>query len=117
MRVTLLREALVYFFLQKSVPIQPKTSNSLPKFCQPTLRLEPSDVVEAEHGIVLQSSGLRESAGLPLHAEAVADHEVVLEMGDMSLARARVVLGVGGALELVSSLHVKYEASQSSFFE
>ena len=32
--VTLLREALVYFFLQKSVPIQPKTSNILPKFCQ-----------------------------------------------------------------------------------
>ena len=24
-------------FLQKSVPIQPKTSNILPKFCQPTL--------------------------------------------------------------------------------
>ena len=24
-------------FLQKSEPIQPKTSNSLPKFCQPTL--------------------------------------------------------------------------------
>ena len=25
------------FYLQKSVPIQPKTSNILPKFCQPTL--------------------------------------------------------------------------------
>ena len=35
--VTLLREALVYFYLQKLVPIQPKTSNILPKFCQPTL--------------------------------------------------------------------------------
>ena len=26
-----------HIFLQKSVPIQPKTSNILPKFCQPTL--------------------------------------------------------------------------------
>ena len=26
-----------FFFLQKSEPIQPKTSNILPKFCQPTL--------------------------------------------------------------------------------
>ena len=28
-----------HIFLQKSEPIQPKTSNILPKFCQPTLRL------------------------------------------------------------------------------
>ena len=26
-----------HIFLQKSEPIQPKTSNNLPKFCQPTL--------------------------------------------------------------------------------
>ena len=26
-----------HIYLQKSVPIQPKTSNMLPKFCQPTL--------------------------------------------------------------------------------
>ena len=26
-----------HIFLQKSEPIQPKTSNTLPKFCQPTL--------------------------------------------------------------------------------
>ena len=26
-----------HIFLQKSEPIQPKTSNILPKFCQPTL--------------------------------------------------------------------------------
>ena len=32
--VTLLREALVYFYLQKLVPIQPKTSNILPKICE-----------------------------------------------------------------------------------
>ena len=37
MCVTLLREALVYFYLQRSVPIQPKTSNNLPKFCQSTV--------------------------------------------------------------------------------
>ena len=43
--VTLLREALVYFYLQKSVPIQPKTSNILPKFCQPTLRPRVCDEV------------------------------------------------------------------------
>ena len=33
-----------HIFLQKSVPIQPKTSNILPKFCQPTL----SDVAASE---------------------------------------------------------------------
>ena len=32
--VTLLREALVYFYFQKSVPIQPKSSNILPKFAK-----------------------------------------------------------------------------------
>ena len=32
-----------HIFLQKSEPIQPKTSNILPKFCQPTL----SDVAAA----------------------------------------------------------------------
>ena len=36
------------FYLQKSVPIQPKTSNILPKFCQPTL----SDVSASERGIL-----------------------------------------------------------------
>ena len=34
-------------FLQKSEPIQPKTSNILPKFCQPTL----SDVSASELGV------------------------------------------------------------------
>ena len=33
-----------HIFLQKSEPIQPKTSNILPKFCQPTL----SDVSASE---------------------------------------------------------------------
>ena len=33
-----------HIFLQKSEPIQPKTSNILPKFCQPTL----SDVAAVE---------------------------------------------------------------------
>ena len=35
-----------HIFLQKSEPIQPKTSNILPKFCQPTL----SDVSASERG-------------------------------------------------------------------
>ena len=32
--VTLLREALVYFYLQRSAPIQLKTSENLPNICQ-----------------------------------------------------------------------------------
>ena len=31
-----------HIFLQKSEPIQPKTSNILPKFCQPTLSDAPA---------------------------------------------------------------------------
>ena len=34
--------------LQKSVPIQPKTSNILPKFCQPTLSGVPAGVARVE---------------------------------------------------------------------
>ena len=37
-----------HIFLQKSVPIQPKTSNILPKFCQPTLSDVSADGPEAE---------------------------------------------------------------------
>ena len=52
-----------HIFLQKSEPIQPKTSNILPKFCQPTL----SDVAAADGAAVLE--GLRVvavRAGLPV---------------------------------------------------
>ena len=42
-----------HIFLQKSVPIQPKTSNILPKFCQPTL----SDAaIRVQKGAELQAS-------------------------------------------------------------
>ena len=48
-------------FLQRSVPIQPKTSNILPKFCQPTL----SDV-SAGKGAAAGGAGVRRGLRLPL---------------------------------------------------
>ena len=48
-----------HIYLQKSEPIQPKTSNILPKFCQPTL----SDVSEG--------AGARAAPHVQRHAKAV----------------------------------------------
>ena len=50
-----------HILLQKSVPIQPKTSNILPKFRQPTL----SDV-SARHGLGFTATG-GARAGVPVY--------------------------------------------------
>ena len=42
-----------HIYLQKSEPIQPKTSNILPKFCQPTL----SDVLDVVEDVTTISAG------------------------------------------------------------
>ena len=50
-----------HIFLQKSEPIQPKTSNILPKFCQPTL----SDVSASEAAPELRAAPRRASGSGP----------------------------------------------------
>ena len=54
-----------HIFLQKSVPIQPKTSNILPKFCQKlatTLRVQRRRVPEREQ---VPEEGQRRDCGIP----------------------------------------------------
>ena len=66
-----LKSLNAYFFLQKSVPIQPKTSNILPKFCQKlatTLRVRMCDVgrLDAARGLRELPRGRRGPRGPPL---------------------------------------------------
>ena len=46
-----------HIFLQKSVPIQPKTSNILPKFCQPTLSDDGQPAVAAAWTVAMVVAG------------------------------------------------------------
>ena len=62
-----------HIFLQKSEPIQPKTSNILPKFCQPTL----SDVSGRRYGNRVSLVLSRLKLGEVVHAS-----EGSLELGD-----------------------------------
>ena len=57
-----------HIFLQKSEPIQPKTSNILPKFCQPTL----SDVSASERR---RTPPRRPSGARAHHRQRVAAHQ------------------------------------------
>ena len=52
-------------YLQKSVPIQPKTSNSLPKFCQPTGPTGPTAALRS--ATVLRRRSRSPGPPLPLH--------------------------------------------------
>ena len=83
-----------HIFLQKSKPIQPKTSNILPKFCQPTL--SEAGVLEAlEHlGDFLEAPRLvqllRPEGALPVlqelnPAQVVLPHEA--DLGEIQFRR------------------------------
>ena len=73
-----------HIFLQKSEPIQPKTSNILPKFCQPTL----SDVSAG----CASGAGPRCPARLQ-HTAAGNRRSNVLEHAQRRSASMRVLLG------------------------
>ena len=47
-------------FLQRSVPIQPKTSNNFPKFCRPTLSDVPAAACAAGSAACGMRGGLQE---------------------------------------------------------
>ena len=52
-----------HIFLQKSAPIQPKTSNILPNFCQPTL----SDVLDVVEVGTSRAGGGIQAGGTTAH--------------------------------------------------
>ena len=95
-----------HIFLQKSEPIQPKTSNILPKFCQPTL----SDVsaVRAPAEAAEAASPPRTLPAEESVADLVAAHggwqqtarckgrdaHAALEVGELAAAERRVVAAV-----------------------
>ena len=65
--VTLLREALAYFYLQRSASIQPKTSEILPKICQQlATTLRPSRTGRSRWSGSSGGPGAESGAGLGL---------------------------------------------------
>ena len=80
-----------HIFLQKSEPIQPKTSNVLPKFCQPTL----SDSVSPAARRLSRSSRRTARGRCPCQPAAEEDSWMAGD-GRSSPMRARGVQGASG---------------------